>query len=158
MIEQFICIYTYTRIFTCILIYLQMVTCRSNGRIYIHNIVTTDVLCEVVLPVPYEILDPWQPVTAVGGQGQMLYIRGRNDIFQKCEFDLKCHIHRKVIILIMMPMYYMGNGMRRHRKPLSTSQSTHYGWDFPVLGWPHHGSGRMLSTSGYRSYGLRWPT
>ena len=53
-----------------------MLTCRSNGKIYLHNIVTTDVLCEVVLPSPYEVYNPWQPVISVGGHGQKLYIRG----------------------------------------------------------------------------------
>ncbi len=53
-----------------------MLTCRQNGKMYLHDILTTNVLCEVILPDEYEMLNPWQPIITFGGEGELLYIRG----------------------------------------------------------------------------------
>ena len=44
---------------------------------YLHDILTTNVLCEVILPDEYEILNPWQPIVTFAGKGELLYIRGK---------------------------------------------------------------------------------
>ena len=54
----------------------QALTCRNNGALYIHDILDGRVLCQVKVPEPYELLNPWEPTVTIGAMGQMLYIKG----------------------------------------------------------------------------------
>ncbi|KAK3097698.1 hypothetical protein FSP39_012246 [Pinctada imbricata] len=53
-----------------------MVTMLRSGCVQIRDIIAGKILCETVLPRMFELSTPWEPVAAVGGMGQMLYVRG----------------------------------------------------------------------------------
>ncbi|CAH1797468.1 unnamed protein product [Owenia fusiformis] len=48
---------------------------KQNGRLFLQDILTNAVLCEMTLPQTYECSDPWQPVVATPCMGQLLYVK-----------------------------------------------------------------------------------
>ncbi|KAL5004784.1 hypothetical protein ScPMuIL_018240 [Solemya velum] len=55
----------------------ELILCvLRNGTVQLRNIQESSLLCEVVLPVQYELRTPWHPVTTLAGHDQMLFIRG----------------------------------------------------------------------------------
>lgn len=61
---------------------MQVIACRQDGLVYLINLLDGKVICEVSLPENYQLATPWKPVTAVGGLGQMIYIKGRPPLHQ----------------------------------------------------------------------------
>ena len=52
-------------------------TSRQNGQIFLQDLTKQGYqLCQVTLPVTFQLATPWQPVIATACNGQMLYIMG----------------------------------------------------------------------------------
>lgn len=55
---------------------LQVLTARVNGKLYIHNILTSHVICEVTLPDGFSLQSPWTPIVAMAANASLFYIKG----------------------------------------------------------------------------------
>lgn len=47
-----------------------------KGDIQIRDTLQGTIICQVHLPETHELSSPWEPVLAVGGQGQNMYVKG----------------------------------------------------------------------------------
>ncbi|XP_078314184.1 WD repeat-containing protein 93-like isoform X3 [Crassostrea virginica] len=55
-----------------------LITVLKSGKVQIRDTLQGTVLCEPVLPSSHELMTPWDPVVAVGGMGQLLFLKGNN--------------------------------------------------------------------------------
>ncbi|XP_060554137.1 WD repeat-containing protein 93-like isoform X3 [Ruditapes philippinarum] len=54
----------------------MLLTVTRKGDIQIRDTLQGTILCEIQLPSTHELSSPWDPVLAVGGQGQNMYVKG----------------------------------------------------------------------------------
>ena len=54
----------------------QMLTVTQAGDVQIRDTVGGKILCQIKLPDNCEILTPWEPILALGSEGQILYVKG----------------------------------------------------------------------------------
>ena len=55
----------------------QMVYTQKDGNMYIKDIGTGASLCQIGLPATHTVQNPWDPIFAIGGNGQILYLKGK---------------------------------------------------------------------------------
>ncbi|XP_064649847.1 WD repeat-containing protein 93-like isoform X2 [Lineus longissimus] len=53
-----------------------ILTVYEDGTIFLQDVLKKMRLCEVVLPDDYELTAPWEPITALGASGKMLFLKG----------------------------------------------------------------------------------
>ncbi|XP_053405334.1 WD repeat-containing protein 93-like isoform X3 [Mercenaria mercenaria] len=53
-----------------------LLTVTRKGDVQIRDTLQGTVLCQIQLPATHELSSPWDPVLAVGGQGQNMYVKG----------------------------------------------------------------------------------
>ncbi|KAK3791393.1 hypothetical protein RRG08_012575 [Elysia crispata] len=53
-----------------------MLYTQKDGNMYIKDIGTGAALCQIGLPATHTVQNPWDPIFAIGGGGQILYLKG----------------------------------------------------------------------------------
>jgi len=56
---------------------LQMLTVTRCGAVQIRDTLGGKILCQLQLAQDYELASPWEPVLAMGGNGQNMYVKGK---------------------------------------------------------------------------------
>lgn len=56
--------------------FFKLITVLKSGKVQIRDTLQGTVLCEPVFPSSHELMTPWDPVVAVGGMGQLLFLKG----------------------------------------------------------------------------------
>ena len=68
--------------------FFKLITVLKSGKVQIRDTLQGTVLCEPVLPSSHELMTPWDPVVAVGGMGQLLFLKGALADECSCHFFL----------------------------------------------------------------------
>ncbi|XP_064607659.1 WD repeat-containing protein 93-like isoform X2 [Liolophura sinensis] len=70
-----------------------------NGSIYLQDVISGQLICQVTLPKSHDMATPWQPLIALGGGGKMMYVKGNPaDTNPQCEDDTMPDTDKSVFV------------------------------------------------------------
>nr|KAG5699569.1 hypothetical protein BaRGS_033765 [Batillaria attramentaria] len=49
---------------------------QKNGKVYLKDIETGVLVCQLALPDTHQVSSPWEPIISFGGRGELLFVKG----------------------------------------------------------------------------------